>query len=73
MAQIWCRRFIRWIYNGWYKINTMGDNFLTKLQFKSALSFAGIVALVILIDFLFRIYINYNTAKKIYKENSKTN
>ena len=51
----------------------MGDNFLTKIQFKSALSFAGIVALVILIDFLFRIYINYNTAKKIYKENSKTN
>lgn len=49
----------------------MGDNLLTKLELKNILSFAGILALVILIDFLFRIYINYNTAKKIYKENQK--
>lgn len=47
----------------------MGDGFLTKLQFRNILSFAGIIGLVILIDFLFRIYINYHTAKKIYKEN----
>jgi hypothetical protein len=49
----------------------MGEGILTKIQFKSILSVAGIVMLVILIDFLFRIYINYNTAKRIYKENSK--
>lgn len=49
----------------------MGEGILTKLQFKGILSVAGIVMLVILIDFLFRIYINYNTAKRIYKENSK--
>jgi hypothetical protein len=49
----------------------MGEGVLTKIQFKNVLSFAGIVALVILIDFLFRIYINYHTAKKIYSENSK--
>lgn len=51
----------------------MGEGVLTKIQFKNVLSFAGIVALVILIDFLFRIYINYHTAKRIYKENAKTN
>ena len=51
----------------------MGDSFLTKIQFKNMLSLAGIVVLVIFIDFLFRIYINYNTAKRIYKENSKAN
>ena len=44
---------------------------ITKLQVKNLLSAAGIVALVIFIDFLLRIYINYNTAKKIYKENQK--
>jgi hypothetical protein len=49
----------------------MGENLLTKLELKNVLSLAGILGLVILIDFLFRIYINYNTAKKIYKENQK--
>jgi hypothetical protein len=49
----------------------MGENLLTKLELKNVLSLAGILGLVILIDFLFRIYINYNTAKKIYKENHK--
>lgn len=44
---------------------------LSKLQVKNLLSIAGIVALVIFIDFLLRIYINYHTAKKIYKENDK--
>lgn len=44
---------------------------LSKLQIKNILSIAGIIALVIFIDFLLRIYINYHTAKKIYKENGK--
>ena len=47
------------------------ERIITKLQVKNLLSIAGIVALVIFIDFLLRIYINYHTAKKIYKENDK--
>lgn len=47
----------------------MGENLIiSKLQVKNLLSFAGILGLVVLIDFLFRIYINYHTAKKIYTE-----